>query len=236
VLHDALALGLPRLASVAEGDLHRDLVLPHELVADGAADLGHDVLLRRNTLGFFDAVGHGDIVRRVPSGAVRATMVLLALIAGSALAGCGEDTIGGPTATPSTAATNSGCVTPTGANAFTGGSSKSTQPDGLIIEDFKVGTGPEPTSGQNVTVNYTGWLCSGGAPFDSSYSRNQPFSFAIGQGAVIKGWDEGVATMKAGGERRLIIPGALAYGAAGSPPKIGPNAKLVFDITLVSIG
>jgi len=163
-------------------------------------------------------------------------MVLLALIMGSALAGCGEDIIGGSTPTPSPVASNSGCVTPTGANAFTGGSSKTTQPDGLIMEDFKVGTGSQPASGQNITVNYTGWLCSGGSPFDSSYSRNQPFSFAIGQGAVIKGWDEGVATMKVGGERRLIIPGPLAYGATGNPPKIGPNATLVFDITLVSVG
>jgi len=167
---------------------------------------------------------------------VRAAFLLLGLIVAAALTGCGEDTIGASTPTPSAAPTNSGCVTPTGANAFTGGSSKSTQADGLIIEDFKVGTGPEPASGQNVTVNYTGWLCSGGTPFDSSYSRNQPFQFALGQGAVIKGWDEGVATMKVGGERRLIIPGALAYGATGSPPKIGPNATLVFDITLVSVG
>ncbi len=220
---------------MAEGDLDGNLVLPHELVADRATDLGHDVLLRRDTLGFFDAVGHEDIVRRVPSGAVRRAIVLLALIAGSALTACGEDIVGGST-TSSSAATNSGCVAPTGANAFAGGSSKSTLADGLIIEDFKVGTGKQPASGQNVTVNYTGWLCSGGAPFDSSYSRNQPFSFALGQGAVIKGWDEGVATMKIGGERRLIIPGPLAYGATGSPPKIGPNATLVFDITLVSAG
>jgi FKBP-type peptidyl-prolyl cis-trans isomerase FkpA len=167
---------------------------------------------------------------------VRRTVALLVLVAGLSLAACGEDFVGGATPPPTAAASNSGCVVPTGANAFTGGSSKSITPDGLVIEDFKVGSGAQPTPGQNVTVNYTGWLCSGGAPFDSSYSRNQPFSFPLGQGQVIKGWDEGVASMKAGGERRLIIPGALAYGAGGSPPKIGPNATLVFDITLLSVG
>jgi peptidylprolyl isomerase len=161
-------------------------------------------------------------------------------MAGMTLAACGEDPIPMPTSasTPSSAAASNGsCVAPTGAHAFTGGSSKTTTSDGLVIEDFKAGTGAQPTSGQNVTVNYTGWLCSGGTPFDSSYNPGRsPFSFPLGQGQVIQGWDEGVATMKVGGERRLIIPGALAYGAAGRPPTIPANATLVFDITLVSLG
>jgi peptidylprolyl isomerase len=109
---------------------------------------------------------------------------------------------------------------------------------GLRIIDVKVGTGPEPHAGQTVTVNYTGWLYvdgKKGQKFDSSLDRNQPFSFTIGEGQVIKGWDEGVATMHVGGKRTLIIPPDLGYGASGAGGVIPPNATLIFDVDLLSV-
>ena len=111
-----------------------------------------------------------------------------------------------------------------------------TTPSGLRIIDVKPGTGPVPKAGQTVTVNYTGWLFvdgKKGKKFDSSLDRNEPFSFTIGQGQVIKGWDEGVATMKVGGKRTLIIPPALGYGASGAGGVIPPNATLIFEVDLI---
>jgi peptidylprolyl isomerase len=111
-----------------------------------------------------------------------------------------------------------------------------TLPDGLAYGDIKPGTGAQPKAGQQVTVQYTGWLRSNGQMFDSSrLPGRQPFQFSIG-GQVIKGWNEGVPTMQVGGKRRFIIPPALGYGAQGSPPTIPANATLVFDIELLSIG
>jgi peptidylprolyl isomerase len=111
-------------------------------------------------------------------------------------------------------------------------------PSGLKYVDEVVGTGPSPSPGMDVTVNYTGMLESG-TKFDSSvdpsFGHVQPFTFKIGMGGVIKGWDEGVMTMKVGGKRRLIIPADLGYGAAGSPPKIPPNAPLIFDVELLGV-
>jgi peptidylprolyl isomerase len=109
-----------------------------------------------------------------------------------------------------------------------------TTASGLRYIDEQVGTGDSPKTGQAVTVQYTGWLTTG-KKFDSSRDRNQPFTFNIGQGRVIKGWDEGVATMKIGGKRRLIIPASLGYGASGSPPVIPANATLIFDVELLSV-
>jgi peptidylprolyl isomerase len=106
-----------------------------------------------------------------------------------------------------------------------------TTPSGLRIIDVKPGTGPMPHAGQTVTVNYTGWLFvdgKKGKKFDSSLDRSEPFSFTIGRGQVIKGWDEGVATMHVGGKRTLIIPPELGYGASGAGGVIPPNATLVF--------
>lgn len=111
-----------------------------------------------------------------------------------------------------------------------------TLPSGLKYQDEVVGTGPEPKAGQQVTVQYTGWLDEGGKKgkkFDSSRDRNQPFSFPLGAGQVIKGWDEGVATMKTGGKRTLIIPPQLGYGARGAGGVIPPNATLIFDVELL---
>ncbi len=108
------------------------------------------------------------------------------------------------------------------------------KPAGLVKEDIKVGTGPEAKAGDQVSVHYTGTLTDG-TKFDSSRDRNEPFEFALGAGQVIKGWDQGVAGMRKGGKRKLTIPSELGYGAHGSPPKIPPDATLVFDIELLAI-
>lgn len=113
-----------------------------------------------------------------------------------------------------------------------------TLPSGLKYQEEQVGTGPEATAGQSVQVHYTGWLDQGGAKgtkFDSSRDRGQPFSFRLGGGQVIKGWDEGVAGMKVGGKRTLLIPAELGYGARGAGGVIPPNATLIFDVELLGV-
>ena len=109
-----------------------------------------------------------------------------------------------------------------------------TTASGLKYQDIKIGTGASPKQGKTVSVHYVGTLTDG-TKFDSSRDRNEPFSFAIGTGQVIKGWDEGVMGMKIGGVRRLMIPGNLAYGPEGRPPTIPPNATLNFDVELLGI-
>ena len=107
-----------------------------------------------------------------------------------------------------------------------------TTPSGLQYIDQTVGDGASPKATNNVTVHYTGWLTNG-TKFDSSVDRGSPATFPLS--GVIKGWTEGLGTMKVGGKRRLIIPGALGYGAAGSPPDIPANATLIFDVQLIKI-
>ncbi|HEX2843489.1 FKBP-type peptidyl-prolyl cis-trans isomerase [Hyphomicrobium sp.] len=113
-----------------------------------------------------------------------------------------------------------------------------TTASGLKIVDTVVGTGATPKTGQSCVMHYTGWLYENGAKgkkFDSSVDRGEPFQFQIGTGQVIGGWDEGVATMKVGGKRTLIIPPDLGYGARGAGGVIPPNATLIFDVELLDV-
>ncbi|MDP3092856.1 MAG: FKBP-type peptidyl-prolyl cis-trans isomerase [Nitrospira sp.] len=109
-----------------------------------------------------------------------------------------------------------------------------TTPSGLQYIDQVVGTGDTAKAGQTVSVHYTGWLTNG-KKFDSSVDRGQPFSFRLGVGQVIKGWDEGVQGMKIGGKRKLTIPSNLGYGARGAGGLIPPHATLVFDVELLGV-
>jgi peptidylprolyl isomerase len=104
-----------------------------------------------------------------------------------------------------------------------------------VVKDLIPGTGPEAKAGQSVTVNYVGALYSNNTIFDASWKRNTPFTFPLGEGKVIPGWDKGVAGMRVGGRRELIIPPELGYGTRGSPPTIPPNATLVFIVDLLSV-
>ena len=112
--------------------------------------------------------------------------------------------------------------------------STTTTDSGLVIEELEVGTGDEARAGREVTVHYTGWLTDG-TKCDSSVDRAQPFSFPLGAGHVIKGWDEGVSGMKVGGKRKLTIPASLGYGARGAGGVIPPNATLVFEVELLRV-
>ena len=167
--------------------------------------------------------------------------LLAALVAGAS--GCGDDNGGGDSAsTPATSsapATTPSATTETAAPAAA--KPKVDVPSGpppqkLVIKDLKKGTGPAAKTGDTVTVQYVGVNYANGRQFDASWDRGQPFSFQLGAGMVIPGWDQGVVGMKVGGRRELIIPPDLAYGAQGAPPDIPPNATLVFVIDLEKIG
>ena len=116
------------------------------------------------------------------------------------------------------------------------------QPKALTMIDHKIGDGAEAVAGKTVSVHYTGWLFDPAAPdnkgkkFDSSRDRGQPLSFPLGAGRVIQGWDQGFAGMKVGGQRTLIIPPELGYGARGAGGVIPPNATLIFDVELMGVG
>lgn len=128
-------------------------------------------------------------------------------------------------------------LAPSIAQAQTTGKPVTTQ-SGLQIIDTVVGTGPSPKPGQICVMHYTGWLYENGQKgkkFNSSVDRNEPFEFPIGKHQVIAGWDEGVATMKVGGKRTLIIPPELGYGARGAGGVIPPNATLIFDVELLGV-
>jgi FKBP-type peptidyl-prolyl cis-trans isomerase FkpA len=107
-------------------------------------------------------------------------------------------------------------------------------PSGLRYQEVTLGQGEAATPGRTVSVHYIGWLPNG-EKFDSSRDRDEPFGFTLGAGEVIAGWDEGVAGMKVGGRRKLVIPPDLAYGTAGAPPDIPPGATLVFDVELLDV-
>jgi len=159
-----------------------------------------------------------------------------------AFAGCGSDGDDDSTS-ESTQAEGNGAAAQVEKAADTSGRTKPevTVPDGeppAQLEETELieGTGKEAKSGDEVTVQYVGVGYESGEEFDSSWSRNEPFSFTLGAGEVIPGWDQGVAGMKVGGRRELVIPPELAYGEAGAPPAIGPNETLIFVVDLVEVG
>lgn len=169
-------------------------------------------------------------------------MAILTILACAALAmaGCGGDDDSTTESAQTDQQSGSAAVEKA---ADTSGRTKPevTVPDGeppqqLEQTDLIEGTGAEAKSGDEVTVQYVGVGYESGEEFDSSWSRNEPFSFTLGAGEVIPGWDQGVAGMNVGGRRELVIPPELAYGEAGSPPAIGPNETLIFVVDLVEVG
>lgn len=161
-------------------------------------------------------------------------IVLISVLGG----GGGDELVQNPSGTPSASATptipaQSPTTAPEAPPDVSG--ETVTTASGLQYIDILEGNGESPLTGDTVVVNYTGWLQDSSAKFDSSLERPQPFSFVLGIGSVIAGWDEGVATMKVGGKRRLIIPSDLGYGEQGSGQSIPPNSTLIFDIELLDI-
>ncbi len=161
---------------------------------------------------------------------IRIPIVLLGTLAvlAVALAACNGDGNGGQTPAADGGDMTQGPPTVSGETITTG--------SGLQYIDIEAGTGESPQPGQTVVVHYTGWLESDGTKFDSSLDRGTPISFTIGMGQVIRGWDEGLATIQVCGQRRLIIPPELAYGESGAAGgAIPPNATLIFDVELLEV-
>jgi peptidylprolyl isomerase len=162
----------------------------------------------------------------------------LAALAAAALLGlgaCGDDDGDEPdtTAAETTAAAPDSVDTSTKPKVTV---PKGQPPAGLQIDDLKEGDGPTANAGATVTVQYVGVSYSTGRQFDASWDTGQPFTFQLGAGSVIPGWDQGVAGMKVGGRRRLTIPPELGYGETGQPPDIAPNETLIFVIDLLEVG
>jgi peptidylprolyl isomerase len=166
---------------------------------------------------------------------MRGLMLTIAVCAGLLVAGCGG---GGSSSSESTATSGEATAAESGGGEKTKPTvtvPKGAPPKKLEIKEIEAGSGAEAKSGDKVTVQYVGVDYKDGKEFDSSWSRNEPFSFTLGAGEVIPGWDQGVEGMKVGGRRELIIPPELAYGEAGAPPAIGPNETLVFVIDLLEV-
>jgi peptidylprolyl isomerase len=199
-----------------------------------------------------------DVSTRLPRAprARRIGLGLAALGASALIAGCGSSgnsstiTIGAENKTDEALA-NNGASGATGATGASGAPAKTptsgplskephiTPPSGppptkLVTKEIVKGTGTEAKTGSAVAVNYVGALYKTGKVFDASWKRNEPFTFTLGKGQVIPGWEQGVVGMKVGGRRELIIPSALGYGAKGSPPTIPPNETLIFIVDLLS--
>jgi peptidylprolyl isomerase len=160
----------------------------------------------------------------------RLTLLALACAALFAVAGCG----GSDSEEPASSSTPAAAATPEATKPEVT-VPKGKAPKKLVIKDLKVGDGATAEPGKQVTVNYVGVSKLNGRQFDASWDRGEPFTFQLGSGGVIQGWDEGVKGMKVGGRRMLVIPPDLAYGPQGSPPTIGPNETLVFVIDLLDV-
>jgi peptidylprolyl isomerase len=159
---------------------------------------------------------------------MKASLLTIAVCLALAVAGCGSSSSSESSPTESTAAstkTKPEVTVPKGA-----------PPQKLVVKEIEEGSGAEAKSGEEVTVQYVGVDYKSGKEFDSSWSRSEPFTFTLGAGQVIPGWEQGVEGMKVGGRRQLTIPPELAYGETGSPPAIGPNETLVFVIDLLEVG
>jgi len=188
-------------------------------------------------------------ILRPRAGLLLATLGAAVLVAGCGSGGSSTITIGNENSADNSlikAGESKTSTSPTSTTAKTPTSGplskepKVTPPSGaaptkLVTKELIAGTGAEAKAGDTVTVNYVGVLYKGGKEFDASWKRNEPFSFSLGKGQVIKGWDQGIPGMKVGGRRELIIPAALAYGAAGSPPTIPANAPLVFVVDMLGV-
>ncbi len=174
----------------------------------------------------------------------RVLIALVCALLALAVAGCGGDD---DSTSSSTQATTEATTTETNESSAPASGSENTDkkpevtvpggppPKKLETKDLVVGNGPEARPGDEVTVQYVGVGYDSAEEFDASWDRGEPFSFLLGGGEVIKGWDQGVAGMKVGGRRELTIPPELAYGPAGSPPAIGPNETLIFVVDLVGV-
>lgn len=166
----------------------------------------------------------------------RMALILLACLA-LAVAGCGgsDDSSDGSEASTATSAETTAESSSKEKTKPKVTVPKNISPNKFAINELEEGTGATAKAGDQVTVQYVGVGYDTEKEFDSSWSRNEPFSFTLGAGEVIEGWDKGIVGMKVGGRRELLIPGKLAYGATGSPPKIGPNETLIFVVDLLAV-
>ena len=190
-------------------------------------------------------------ILRSRTGLAAAALGATILIAGCGSGGSSTITVGNENtadnslikSTETTSSTSTPSTTATAKTPSTGPLSKEPKvavptgsaPSKLETKELITGTGAEAKDGDTVTVNYVGVLYKGGKEFNASWETKEPFTFALGKGQVIAGWDQGIPGMKVGGRRELIIPAALAYGAKGSPPKIPANAPLVFVVDLLGV-